>query len=235
MKVTEIMATLKTYGSAQTKKTFLRHGAKEPFYGVKVGDLKKILKKTKKNYELALELYDTGNSDAMYLAGLMADEKKMTKANLKHWVKGAYWYYLSEYAVPWVASETEFGFELGLEWIESDVENTAAAGWQTLCCITAIKADEELDLIIYDKLLDRAANKVHDAKNRVSMSMNAFIIAIGSNVSSLTDKAMKLAANIGKVEVNMGDTACKVPLAETYIQKVIDKNRVGKKRKTCRC
>ena len=56
----------------------MNHGAKEPFFGVKVGDLKKILKKTKKNHELSLELYKTGNSDAMYLAGLMADEKKIT-------------------------------------------------------------------------------------------------------------------------------------------------------------
>ena len=235
MNISEIMQTLKTYGSEQTKKTYLRHGAKEPLYGVKVGDLKKILKKTKKNHKLALELYDSGNSDAMYLAGLMADEKKMTKSDLKNWVKGAYWYFLSEYTVPWVASETEFGFDLGLEWIDSDDENTAAAGWQTLSCITALKADEELDLAIYDKLLDRAANKVHHDKSRESMSMNAFIIAIGSNIASLTDKAMKLAAKIGKVEVNMGDTACKVPLAETYIQKIIDKNRVGKKRKTARC
>ena len=200
-----------------------------------MSDLKKILKKTKKNYELSLQLYETGNSDAMYLAGLMADEKKITKSDLQKWVKGAYWYYISEYTVPWVASETEFGFELGLEWIESEDENTAAAGWQTLSCISALKADEDLDLKIYDKLLARAASKVHNDKNRVSMSMNAFIIAIGSNITSLTYKAMKLAQKVGKVEVNMGDTACKVPLAKTYIQKIIDKNRIGKKRKTCRC
>lgn len=30
---------------------------------------KEILKKTKKNHELSLELFATGNSDAMYLAG----------------------------------------------------------------------------------------------------------------------------------------------------------------------
>ncbi|MDC0230511.1 DNA alkylation repair protein [Aureispira] len=235
MTISETMELLKGYGNDQTKKTYLKHGAQEPLYGVKVGDLKKILKKTKKNHELALELYATGNSDAMYLAGLMADEKKMTKSDLKNWIERAYWYYLSEYAVPWIAYETKFGFELGLEWIESDDENTAAAGWQTLSCISSIKADEELDLKIYGNLLDRAANTVHDAKNRVSMSMNAYIIAIGSNIASLTDKAMILAKKIGVVDVNMGDTACKVPLAKTYIQKVIDKNRIGRKRKTARC
>ena len=51
----------------------LRHGAKEPFYGVKVGDLKPIQKRIKKDHALALALYDTGVSDAMYLAALIAE------------------------------------------------------------------------------------------------------------------------------------------------------------------
>ena len=75
----EILAQLQEYGDEQTKKTFMTHGAKEPLFGVKVQDLKKILKKIKKNHELSLELYASGNSDAMYLAGLMADEKQITK------------------------------------------------------------------------------------------------------------------------------------------------------------
>ena len=45
MTLSETMEELKSYGNDQTKKTLLKHGAKEPFYGVKVGDLKKILKK----------------------------------------------------------------------------------------------------------------------------------------------------------------------------------------------
>ena len=35
----EVMEKFRESGSDQTKKTFLRHGAKEPIFGVKVGDL----------------------------------------------------------------------------------------------------------------------------------------------------------------------------------------------------
>ena len=83
----EVMQQLEAFGDERTKHTHMRHGAKEPFYGVKVQDLKKILKKTKKNHELSLELYKTGNSDAMYLAGLMADESQISKTDLQKWVK----------------------------------------------------------------------------------------------------------------------------------------------------
>ena len=108
MTLAEIMISLEKSGDAQTKKTLMRHGAKEPFFGVKIAVLKTILKKTKKNHELSLQLYATGNSDAMYLAGLMADETKISKEQLNNWVKNAYWSYLNEFAVPWVASETRY-------------------------------------------------------------------------------------------------------------------------------
>lgn len=235
MTTAEVLEQLEAFGQEGTKKTLLKHGAKEPFFGVKVGDLKKVLKKTKKNHELSLALYKTGNSDAMYLAGLMADEKKITKAQLQDWVKEAYWYYLSEFTVPWIASETPFGYELGLEWIASTTETIASAGWATLSNVASIKADETLDLERYSQLLDQVAQEVHQAPNRVRYTMNGFVIAVGSYILSLNAKAQEIAQTIGKVQVEMGGTACKVPLASTYIQKVMNKDRVGKKRKKARC
>src|SRR5436190_11615447 len=79
MNVQTIMTELKSKGNEGVKKILLKHGVKEPFFGVKVEDLKVIQKKVKKDYQLAKDLYATGNSDAMYLAGLIADENKMTK------------------------------------------------------------------------------------------------------------------------------------------------------------
>lgn len=235
MTAKEILIELEGYGSEQTKKTLIKHGAKEPFFGVKVADLKKILKKTKKNHELSLELYATGNSDAMYLAGLMADETKITKEQLKDWADKAYWYYLSEYTVPWVAAESKFGVELGLEWIESKEERFAAAGWATLAYYAGVNEDQNIDIELYKKLLDRAEKEVHQAQNRVRYSINGFVIAIGSYIKELNQKSTAVAKNIGKVEVTLGSTACKVPLAKDYIQKVVDKGYLGKKRKTARC
>ncbi|MCU4177812.1 DNA alkylation repair protein [Carboxylicivirga sp. N1Y90] len=235
MTAQEVLKELETYGSEQTKKVLTKHGAKEPFFGVKVQDLKKILKKTKKNHELALELFATGNSDAMYLAGLMADENKITTQQLDEWVEQAYWYYLSEYAVAWVAAETPFGFELGLKWIDSDKENIASAGWATLSFYASVRPNEAIDMEAYSQLLDRVKNNIHNAPNRVRYTMNGFVIATGSYIEALTDKAKEVAKAIGKVSVDVGGTACKVPLANDYIDKVINKGNLGKKRKTARC
>jgi 3-methyladenine DNA glycosylase AlkD len=235
MTAQEILKELEQYGDPNTKKTLMRHGAKEPFFGVKVQDLKKILKKTKKNHELSLALYATGNSDAMYLAGLMADETRITEAQLEDWVRQAYWYYLSEYAVPWVAAETKFGFELGKKWIEAKEENIAAAGWGTLAYYASVNRDEDLDIESYRQLLDKAGAEIHQCQNRVAYAMNNFVISIGCYIPALTKKAEEVAARIGQVTVHMDGTACQVPMAATYLEKAAKAGRVGKKRKTARC
>ena len=54
---------------------------KGDFFGVKVGDMKVIQKKIKHDHNLALELFDTRNADAMYFAGLISEPQKMSKQN----------------------------------------------------------------------------------------------------------------------------------------------------------
>jgi 3-methyladenine DNA glycosylase AlkD len=113
---------------------------------VAIGELKKIQKRIKKDYQLALDLYDTGNYDAMYLAGLIADDARMTRRNLQHWVARAYGGGLHGFTVPWVAAGSPHGREMALEWIESANSLEASAGWATLSSLVAVKADAELDL-----------------------------------------------------------------------------------------
>ena len=231
----KIVEELKSLGSESTKKVLMKHGAKEPFFGVKIEYLKKIQKRIKMDYQLALDLYDTGISDAMYLAGLITDDAKMTKKDLQKWVKGAYWNMLSEYTVPWVAAGSNHGRELALEWIESKNERIASAGWATLSSLVAIKDDAELDIPELKKLLDRVEKTIHKQPNCVRGSMNAFVIAIGGYVNSMTDLAIKTGEKIGNVEVDMGDTSCQVPYAPDYIRKIQKRGTIGKKRKSAKC
>jgi len=231
----EVMIELSKFGNDQTKKVFTRHGAREPFYGVKVGDLKTLVKKIKTDHKLALDLFSTGNSDAMYLAGLIADENLVSREELQDWVINAYWYMLSEYTVPWLAAESQYGWELALEWIDANEEGIASSGWSTLSNIVSLRPDEELDFDKLSALLDRVARDIHQGQNRVRYTMNGFVIAIGSYVEALTKKANEVAISIGKVHVDVGGTACKVPLATEYIKKIEDKGNIGKKRKAARC
>jgi 3-methyladenine DNA glycosylase AlkD len=235
MTVDEVLAELESLGSAQTVKTFRRHGAEGPMFGVKVGDLKKVLKKIKGDQQLAMELWDTNNSDAMYLAGLLADGAKMTRKQLDAWAKSAWWYMLSEYAVPFVAAEHPQATDLAMKWIKSRQPSVAASGWATYALALGVCDDEQLDLDEIRGLMRLVEQRIDAAPDRVRYCMNNFVISVGTYVPALLEEAKQTAERLGKVAVDMGETSCKVPVASDVIAKIESMGRVGRKRKTAKC
>src|SRR6266511_1649594 len=154
MTAEEILAEMKPLGRESYKRLlFNNYGVKEPCFGVPIGELKKFQKRIKKDYRLALNLYDTGNYDAMYLAGLIADDARMTKKDLQRWVAKAYAGSLPGSTVPWVAAGSPHGHEIALAWVESGTPLVASAGWATLSGLVALKDDSELDLPELKRLL----------------------------------------------------------------------------------
>ena len=231
----EVMTELESMGSEQTVNILRNQGAEGALFGVKVGDMKKILKRTKKDHALALELYRTGNLDAMYLAGLMADARKVSGEELDSWAQASTWHMVAEYAVAGLAAESPHGWNMGLKWIDAPEDHVQSAGWATLSGVAAMHGDADLDLTALETLLNRVATNLAGAGNRTRYTMNGFVIAIGCYVSPLAAKAMTVAEGLGKVQVNMGTTGCKVPHAPDTIKKIAGMGRQGQKRKKVRC
>lgn len=232
-----VLEELKRKGSEKTRTIYARHGT--PFdrtFGVSVADLKIIVKKLKNQQELALELFETGNADAMYLAGLVASGSQMTKKQLESWAEGAVGLNMvAEYTVPWVAVESPYAEELAAKWIKSKNEYVASTGWRTYSGIVTITDDKSLPFALIENLLDTVIKQIKTAPNRVRYAMNAFLISVGSYVKPLSKRAKDAAKTIGEVTVDMGDTDCKVPFALTYIEKMEKSGKLGQKRKTIRC
>lgn len=235
MTVPEIMAYLEANGSESIKKILLKHGIREPFFGVKIEHLKVIQKQVKKDYQLAKDLYATGNADAMYLAGLIADDDQMSKADLQDWVNRAVSQNIIDYTVPWVATGSKYGYELALEWIDSADVNIATAGWSTLANWVSLHPDSELDMVSLRKLLQRVVEQIHIVSDRVRSTMNSFMISLGTYVAQLNAEVIEAAKKIGVVMVDKGGTACKTPDAIEYINKAISKGALGKKKKMVKC
>jgi 3-methyladenine DNA glycosylase AlkD len=235
--VTSVMAELKKRGTEKTRKTYARHGmATENMFGVSVADLKVIAKTIKRQQALASELYQTGNMDAMYLAGMVADGSQMTPKQLNEWAEGAAnLRMIAEYTVPWVTVENPHARDLAMQWIKLKKEHLAPSGWCTYSGLVAVKPDDALDLAEIESLLDTVVEGIKSGKNRVRYTMNGFVIAVGSYVKPLTEQAKATARRIGAVSVDLGDTASNVPLATAYLEKIEAAGRVGQKRKTIRC
>ena len=229
------MSALAAKGSESTKKIWVKHGAKEPFFGVKIADLKVLQKKLKGDQALALQLYATGNGDAQYLAGMLVDGRQLTAAQLQTWAETANWTMISGTIVPCAASEHPDAFALASKWIDAQSEAVAISGWRTLAALATIVPDTDLPIKKFAALLDRVAKKLAASPDDVRLAMNAFVIAAGTYVGPLGDHAIASARRIGKVEADLGDTACKIPDAEPYILKCRRGAPIAPKRKTIRC
>ena len=235
--VTSVMAELKKKGTEKTRKIYARHGmTTDNMFGVSVADLKVIAKTIKGQQALACELYETGNMDAMYLAGMVADGSQMTPKQLNEWAEGAAnLQMVAEYTVPWVTVENPHGRDLAMQWIKSKKEHVASSGWCTYSGLVGTKPDDALDLAEIKSLLGTIVKGIKSAQNRVRYTMNGFVIAVGSYVKPLSKQAKATARQIGVVSVDVGDTACNMPLATAYIEKIEAAGRAGQKRKTIRC
>src|SRR6185436_9471454 len=195
MTAQEILAEIKPLGRDSYRNVLFNHGIPEPCYGVKIEELKKIQKRIKMDYQLALDLYDTGVYDAMYLAGLIADDAKMTKKDLQHWAEKAC-APLAGFTVAWVAAGSPHALEMALKWIDSPKDSIAAAGWATLGSLVAIRPDADLDLAQLKELLQRVQKNIHSAPNAARRQMNNFIIQVGTYVRALTKLAIQTAEKI---------------------------------------
>ena len=172
---------------------------------------------------------------AANLAGLIADDAKMTKRDLEGWVKVAEPGALAGSTVAWVAAGNPAGWDLAMKWIDSKEAHIAEAGWSTLSHLVATRPDDELNLEELKRLVVRVEKTIAGAPDRARYAMNGFIIALGSYVPALTALALAAGERIGHVKADLGNNSCQIPFAPDYIRKVQERGAIGKKRKTAKC
>ncbi|GIP42492.1 hypothetical protein J45TS6_09510 [Paenibacillus sp. J45TS6] len=230
-----VMQELEALGKERTKKIYQSNGAHEPLFGVATGAMKPLFRKIKRNQPLAEELYATGNYDAMYFAGMIADPKVMTEKDFERWIDRAYFYMLSDYVVAVTLAETDIAQEVADRWIASDVELKMSAGWSCYCWLLGNRPDGEFSEEKIAAMLDLVASTIHDAPERTKYAMNNFIYTVGVSYLPLHEKAVTIAKEVGPVEVNGNNNKTKLLDASVNLQKAIDKGQLGFKRKYVRC
>ena len=85
--VDDVLRQLKVKARPENLAGMARYGIfVEKRFGVSIPELRKTAKEIGKNHDLALELWNTGISDAMILASLVAEPEKMTEEQMDEWV-----------------------------------------------------------------------------------------------------------------------------------------------------
>ena len=215
MELKEVMQELESLGTAQNRKIYKRHGAGDNLFGVSFANLNKLKKKIKVDYELAKQLWDTGNTDAQTFAIMIVDPSRFTTNDAEKWIKDVHYYLLGNMLGDMIA-KTDFATQKMKQWMESSDEFYRQCGYSILSSYLKYGGEvSESECNIY---LNKIEKEIHDSPNRAREAMNYALIAIGSY--KLANEAITTAIKIGPVEIEHGKTSCKTPDAANYISKV---------------
>lgn len=217
MSLADAMRALEKAGSEQTRKTYTRHGAPAPLFGVSFATLKLLTKQIGVDHDLALALWKTGNFDARNLAVKIVDPARMSSADLDRWVREAAIARICGGYVAMLAAEGSDPAAKFSQWIASDHPKDRCAAWILLGQLA--QRDESLADAFFREPLAAIERTIHTAPNAERDVMNAAVIAIGLRNPALRSAATAAARRIGRVDVDHGDTACQTPDAAASIEK----------------
>ena len=215
MDLNDAMQQLEALGSEPTRKTWCRHGAAEPMFGVKFGDLAKLQKRIKVDQILASALWQTGNHDARLLACMVADANTITEKELKAWASEVKDSSTAE-ALAAFASRTPMAAKLREAWLADP--KLHRAGWSMVghCAKEGASLDEAMSL----DYLKRIEAGIHQTENWTRRTMMYVLIGIGGRNATLRKAAEEAICRIGPVAFDPGNTACEFPDPLPYIEKI---------------
>jgi len=225
MDFNEVMKALENAGTAQNRKIYSRHGAKAPMFGVSFAVMRDLARQNKNDHELAQKLWQTGNYDACLLACQTADPTKVDNVLAETWIHIIYNYVLSgEFSQ--LMAKSPLAQKKAEKWIESREEYTSRTGWLILSWLVE---HSSLPDDYFESYLVIIEKNIHKSPNRTRDAMNTALINIGLR-PRLTEKCLSVSKDIGKVEVDHGQTGCKTPDAGEYIIRTLEyrKNKKNK-------
>ncbi len=217
----EVMSALKKAGTAQNRKIYARHGAQGEMFGVSFAELGKLRKRIGTDQELAQKLWDTGNVDAMTLATMIADYNAFSKGDLDRWIRVVDYSVHANQFAKYVVAPSAHAMWAVEKWTKPTVAAkrpfVAVCGWDIVSCV-AMEIDPTAALD-FGALLHRIEAEIDTAPNEVRHAMNNALIAIGLQSKALRTQAIAASRRIGVVDVDHGETGCKTPAAEPYIER----------------
>ena len=217
MTLAEVMTALEKAGTAQARKTYARHGAKEPMFGTSFATLGALQKKIRVDHDLALALWKTGNFDARNLAYKIADPKRLSADDLDVWALANQTRMCGLY-VCMLAQESGNGLATAKRWLASSDEHLRALGWGVIGQLAG--RDDSIPDAWFAERLAEIEKTLQASPDGQRYAMNMALIQIGGRSPALRKAALAASKKIGKVEVDHGDTSCKTPEATAYIEKM---------------
>jgi len=209
----DLMAELAALDDPKLRAANAAHGDD---HGVNLSRLRDIARRLKTQHELAIALWQTGDTAARLLATLVARPKAFTAAELDAMIHEIRAPKLLDWFVTHLVKPGRHAEELRLLW-KDQTDLIGRAGW-SLTTERVIKAPEGLDLVA---LLDRIEAEMKQAPAPKQRAMNHCLAEIGIRNPSLRERAIRIGHKLEVLIDYPASPGCTPPYAPLWIEEMV--------------
>jgi 3-methyladenine DNA glycosylase AlkD len=213
----DILKQLEALGSEKLRVQNARHGVTGKQFGVKLGDLRKVAEKLRKNRDLALELWDTDIHEARMVAVLILKPADLSATELDRMVRSAASPQLADWLNAYIVKEHPEKETLRLKWMSAKDPWAARAGW----ALTSGRVARSPDGIDLPALLDRIEKELPKADPAEQWTMNSCLANIGIHHPKLRQRALDIGEKHGVYRDYPVSKGCTSPFAPIWINEMV--------------
>lgn len=233
----QVYAKLRSLGDEKTKNKYIKDGCDTDLFGVKVGDLKKLVKEFKinNNSELAIELIETKNFDAMYLGFLIMKPSEIDHQLFIKWSEYTDYYRIRIHSLAYGMAEHR-EYQSLIDYFKDQPSDRAQSIYYAMLAGRIIidptyNNQELIDIARY--IGNNINSKAYSELPMTKVEMYSLIGYIGIQVESASLEMIAIAEQFQpefKLETNR-----RIGNNISFIKSSIDRGAIGKKRKSARC
>lgn len=212
--VHSVMETLAAMEDPKARAINEKHGDD---HGVNLSKLRAVAKDLKKNDDLAVELWATGDTAARLVAILIMRPRSYDASQLDSMLREAGRPKVHGWLVNYIVRKSKHAEELRLAWMDDPDPVVASAGW-ALTSERVNRSPEGLDLV---GLLDLIEAQMLGAEERLQWAMNETLSYIGIENQELRPRAIAIGNRLGVLKDYPTPPNCTSPFAPTWITEIV--------------
>lgn len=217
MTLKQTLDKLKALSNEKMLALHTKNGADGNLFGVKLGDIRKVADTIKKDHALALELWATGNIDAMLLSTLIIDVKALSVSEMDQMVKAIPIPQVADWFNSYIVKEYRNKEELRKKWMQAKDPMAARAGWS----LTAGRVAREPEGLDLPALLNRIEAEMPKAPPEAQWTMNTTLAQIGIHFPEHRKRALAIGEKLGIYRDYPVSKGCTSPFAPIWINEMV--------------
>ena len=193
----EVLDWLRRKGTRKTVAGMARYGIKaKQAFGVPMGTLQSLSRRTGRNHALALELWESGWYEARLLAALVGEPEKLTRRQMNSWAAGFENWADCDTVCFKLFDQSPYAWEKARQWSGSPREFVKRGGFVLMACLALHdKTAPDKPFLAFLSLIEKGAM---DDRNFVSKGVNWALRSIGGRNRKLKAAALDVARRLSQ-------------------------------------